>query len=255
MPTPTVLPTRLTSTGRASLPQETPGNSPEATLTELLPSPEPTPIPYPGSTLDAFPLAKGTKWIYSYKAYQPKPTDPTQITQATFYFKELVFETQLLPGYYVAHVHHTESLIQADPDWIYSAAGLPVDYWYLVRGAEVFENGEPLDLSHIQPGDLLLDYVFPLAVGNSWCPFKYQAGQRIDPNCTYAGETTVAGETNFDTPAGNFKDCYELTNFYNSGGVTTWLCSGVGIVAEKYDHAGSRFGFQQTLIQFSKGSP
>jgi hypothetical protein len=53
------------------------------------------------------------------------------------------------------------------------------------------------------------------------------------------------------TPAGRFEHCYRMVDFYNSGGVRQWLCDGVGIVAQQYDHAGSQFGFKQELIKYS----
>jgi hypothetical protein len=41
----------------------------------------------------------------------------------------------------------------------------------------------------------------------------------------------------------------------NSGGVIQWFCEGVGRVASKYDHAGTRFGFSEELTAFTLGSP
>ena len=79
-------------------------------------------------------------------------------------------------------------------------------------------------------------------------------GQKIQ-DCTSAGQRNVVSQESFETPAGRFDDCYQITENFNSGGVVRWLCSGVGLVAQKYDHAGTRFGFQQTLVSYSQGLP
>jgi hypothetical protein len=73
-------------------------------------------------------------------------------------------------------------------------------------------------------------------------------------DCTAAGRRTVASQGPYTTPAGEFSDCSQITEDYNSGGVTRWLCRGVGVVAQKYDHAGTRFGFWQVLIAFRPGA-
>ncbi len=67
------------------------------------------------------------------------------------------------------------------------------------------------------------------------------------------GLRTVESRTSYTTPIGTFDDCYEISEEFNSGGVREWFCNGIGTVARKYDHSGTRFGFQDTLIRYSRG--
>jgi hypothetical protein len=205
-------------------------------------------------TLAEFPLSKGTIWVYSYTEYEPTTTNPTQITKAAYLFTETILGTQSVPSYFIAHVQHEERLVKADPDWIYTESSRPKEFWYVVRGQQVYESALPLDLTNIQTDTLLLAFDFPLVLGKSWCPSIYVKGEKIQ-DCTASGRRTVANQESYQTPAGDFKQCYKLTEDFNSGGVTRWLCNGIGVVAEKYDHAGTRFGFQETLASFSRGSP
>ncbi|MGE5141745.1 MAG: hypothetical protein ACM3JD_19945, partial [Rudaea sp.] len=98
---------------------------------------------------------------------------------------------------------------------------------------------------------LTLAFDLPLTIGKSWCP---QTPPPANPDCASLGRRTVEEKGVYTAPAGRFEDCFEIAEDFNSGGVTRWFCPGVGIVAQKYDHRGSRFGFEQVLIKYLKGS-
>ncbi len=210
----------------------------------------------PGSTLPLaeFPLANGTTWVYSYDAYDTSPANPTGITTATYLFTDKVIDTQSVPPFFVAHVQHVEHLVKAAPDWVDTGPIRPDEFWYVVNGQQVYTSPPPLDLTKIQLDDSFLAYAFPLVVGKSWCPYTYLKGVRVQ-DCTASGRKSVVSQESHITPAGDFTQCYKITEDFNSGGVTQWFCNGIGVVAEKYDHAGTRFGFQESLVNYSKGSP
>jgi hypothetical protein len=205
-------------------------------------------------TLVDFPLQNRTKWTYSYIEYESITNNPSQITTASYLFSETIVDTRWIAPFFIAHVRHEEQLVKADPDWNLTDSSRPTEWWYIVRGGEVYQSFQPLDMNRIQTVTLPLAFEFPLEPGRSWCPFIYIKGKKVT-DCTSSGKRTVAGQENQQTPAGNFSKCYKITEDVNSGGVTRWLCTGVGLVAEKYDHAGTRFGYQKTLVSYSKGSP
>ena len=151
-------------------------------------------------------------------------------------------------------MQHAERLIQAPPDWPLTESSRPNEFWYLVKGQQVYESSQPVDPGKISTDTLTLAYEFPLALGRNWCPWAYVKGEKVQ-DCVAAGKRNVVSQESLDTPAGRFDNCYKITEDVNSGGVTRWLCKSIGVVALKYDHAGTRFGFQQTLVGYSKGSP
>jgi hypothetical protein len=154
----------------------------------------------------------------------------------------------------VAHVQHEEHLVTAAPDWVDTGPIRPDEFWYVVKGQQVYASPQPVDLTNVQSDSSLLAYEFPLVVGRSWCPHAYLKGVKVQ-DCTASGKASVVSQESHITPAGDFTQCYKLTEDFNSGGVTQWFCNGVGIVAEEYDHAGTRFGFQESLVDYLNGSP
>jgi hypothetical protein len=199
-------------------------------------------------------LAKGTTWVYSYAEYEPTALDPTQVITATYLFTETVIDTQTRPPFFIAHVQREERLVNAPPDWNYTASSRPNEFWYVANDQQIYESLQKLDLTNIQTETLILAYDFPLSLGRSWCPSSYIKGEKVQ-DCTAAGKRTVVSQEKYNTPAGEFDNCYKITEDVNSGGVTRWLCKNIGIVAQKYDHGGTRFGFQQTLVNYSSSSP
>jgi hypothetical protein len=134
------------------------------------------------------------------------------------------------------------------------------DYWYIVSNRnQVYLSYDRPDLHNIQTDKLLLEYQFPMVKGSTWCPNKQQKADltpRVETPipCATAGMREVEGEESYSTQAGKFDHCYRMVDGYNSGGVTQWLCDGVGMVAQTYAHAGSQFGSTQELVKFSPGS-
>jgi len=116
------------------------------------------------------------------------------------------------------------------------------------------------DPSQIYSDQLLEEYRFPMAKGASWCPGKQEIAYLTPPAetpvpCAYAGMRMIENEEVHTTPAGTFDRCYRMEDAVNSGGVIQWFCDGVGVAGIKYDHGGTRFGFEQELVSYTIGSP
>ncbi len=198
----------------------------------------------PESSLTGYPFPVRTTWVYRRLQYEQAMGDPTRIITATNLITETVVRAEGAgPAQQFLH-RQTATLVSASSDWEYDSSDLNWESWYRVDGTRVFSS--PAGSPNINT----LVYDFPLSVGKSWCPEVPPPAYNVD--CIAMGRRTVTSEAIYATPAGTFDQCYEINQDYNSGGVWEWFCNGVGVVARKYDHGGSRFGFEDTLIRFSR---
>jgi hypothetical protein len=203
-----------------------------------------------------FPLAKGTIWTYSYEAYEPSLADPTQVIHARYELVETISEIETGSGYSIAHVTRGYQLLGVEPGWTGDfEVSLPNEYWYVTDGEKVWESSSAIDTHKVPLEGTLLDYDFPLSLSSAWCRLPLDSDKKIPAGCEFAGKRMVTDARDFESPAGTFGDCYELTDFFNGGNLIHWFCPGVGIVFMKFDHMGTRFGFEQTLMSYSKGRP
>lgn len=202
--------------------------------------------------LPEFPLAPGTTWVYTYIPYEPLESNPRQIVTATYVLTETVMETTAAAPYLFVRVRRDASLVSATP---LTGVALPAgEFWYVISGTLVFEEFREPSLTTFDPVASRLAYAFPLADGKQWCPFLNDPKNPDKPEVLYCeanGLRTAAATGAYETPAGSFTDCYEISEAFNSGGVIYQFCNGVGVVASRYDHAGTRFGFEQTLIRYT----
>jgi hypothetical protein len=207
--------------------------------------------------VSGFPLEKGTTWVYSYEAYDTSPSGPQKIVKATYQLTETIVETQTVSQYFVAHVKRERKLINADTDWV-DLSSQPNEFWYIRDGQKLFQSNLPLDINNIKTERLILDYQFPLSLKSNWCLISEDLKSATPPDnagCDFVGKRAVTDDGSYKTPAGNFENCYDLVDYYNGGNIFHKFCSGVGIVFMKFDHSGSRFGFEQTLTSYTKGTP
>jgi hypothetical protein len=206
--------------------------------------------------LPEFPMAQGTTWVYSYVPYEPHPSDPTQVVTATYLMTETVLGMEVALPYLFVSVQRDISLVSSTP---LTQTNLPGgEFWYVISSTMVFEEGQAPDPVAFNPDYSHLAYEFPLIVGKNWCPIRLDLKNPNHPeavHCEANGMRTVVERGAYQTPAGSFTDCYKVTEAYTSGGVVRWFCNGVGIVAAKYDHGGTRFGFEQTLVNYTLSSP
>ncbi|MCI0549731.1 MAG: hypothetical protein L0287_02120 [Anaerolineae bacterium] len=208
------------------------------------------------SRLPEFPLYKGTTWVYSYESYDPSPSDPREIIKATYQLTETIVDVESISTYLVADVKREYGLIKADNGWTGDLSSQPNEFWYVVNDNQVFQSNQPLDGDSIKLDELTFDYEFPLSVNKSWCllPHNPQDSQEIT-GCDFIGKREVTKQGHYETPAGSFNDCYDMIDYFNGGDIFQKFCNGVGIVYMKFDHAETRFGFEQTLIDYSVGVP
>ena len=205
-----------------------------------------------------FPLNKGTTWVYSYEAYQPTASDPNQIITATYQLTETVIGTETIFPYFVAYVKREHELVNADVGWTGDLSSQPNEFWYVVKDQQIFESNLPIDMANIKTDNLILAYDFPLSLQKSWCYIRLASknpNQKEIDNCEWVGKREVTNTSAYQSPAGNFDNCYEIILYSNGGNIIHWFCKGVGIVFMKFDHAGTRFGFEQTLLSYSVGVP
>ncbi len=206
--------------------------------------------------LTEFPMTPGTTWVYTYIPYEPLESNPAQIVTATYVLTETVVETTAAAPYLFVRVRRDISLISPSP---LTATALPAnEFWYVISGTLVFEEFRAPDLATFDPVASRLDYDFPLADGKQWCPFLDDPENPDKPEVVYCeanGLRTAVATGAYETPAGTFTDCYEIGEAFLSGGVIRRFCNGVGVVAARYDHGGTRFGFEQTLVGYTLAAP
>lgn len=203
------------------------------------------------------PLEKGTTWVYSYQAYEQSASDSAQILEATYQLTERVVEMENVLTYSVAHVSQEYQLIDADAGWVQDFSNRPNEFWYIVSDRQIWRSNQPPDRANIRADEFILDYDLPLSVAKSWCLMR--SGSK-DPNkptagCEFVGKREVTSQGSYETSIGKLEDCYDLIDYWNTGNFFQKFCHGVGLVFMKFDHAGTRFGFQQTLLSFSKEMP
>jgi hypothetical protein len=204
--------------------------------------------------LSEFSLSKGTTWVYSYETYDTSSSDPTQIAKATYQLTESIDDVKTISTYLVAHIQRYFKLITADNGWMDNvSANQPKEFWYVVNNHQVFQSNQALDDTNINIDDLSLAFEFPLSLNKSWCLAPKNSPDAA--GCEFVGKRTVINQESYKTQTENFADCYNLIDYYNGGNIFQKFCNGVGVVSMKFDHSGSRFGFEQTLIQYSVGVP
>lgn len=206
------------------------------------------------ATPPELPLEKGTTWVYSYESYE-QAADPSQVIKATYQLTESVVDVEVISTYRVAHIKREFQLVSADADWAGDFSNQQKEFWYVVKDQQVFQSYQQPD-ANTSTEELTLVYEFPLSVTKSWClgmPDSRVPNETV--GCEFVGRREVTSQGSHETPAGNFADCYDLIDYFNGGNYFQKFCNDVGIVNMKFDHAGTRFGFEQTLIEYSIGTP
>lgn len=203
-----------------------------------------------------FPMTPGTTWVYTYIPYEPLESNPARIVTATYIMTETVVETTAAAPYLFVRVRRDASLVSPEPLTVTTVpAG---EFWYVISGTLVFEDWRAPDFTAFDPVASWLAYAFPMADGKQWCPSLDDPENPDKPEVLYCeanGLRTAVATGAYETPAGIFTDCYQISEAFLSGGVIRQFCNGVGVVAARYDHAGTRFGFEQTLVSYITPSP
>jgi len=206
--------------------------------------------------LPEFRMTPGTTWVYTYIPYEPLESNPRQIVTATYVLTETVVETTVAAPYLFVRMRRDATLVSAMP--LKDRTAPTGEFWYVISGTLVFKEFRAPDLTTFDPIASRLDYDFPLVDGKQWCPFLDDPENLDKPEVLYceANGLRIAVATGaFETPAGAFTDCYQISEAFLSGGVIRQFCNGIGVVSARYDHGGTRFGFEQMLVGFTQPSP
>lgn len=210
----------------------------------------PTAAPPPSPEID-FPLALGNTWVFQLTRYEGVTTG--EIITTTSVVTETVVEVNNPLSFLVAQVRREESaempVGEVPPSWqgISLRTATSGDYWLVLSGNRLYRQEGNLDLSSLSTA--LLEFVFPLQLGNKW----YQSDEKAKLNPTYGDDwmlrkVTLAGAV--AVPAGEFDDCFFLEEAWAGTAFETWFCPGVGVVDRKSDHHGTPGGFREVLIRF-----
>jgi hypothetical protein len=186
-----------------------------------------------------FPLSPGSSWTYSYSEYWEEQVQAGQVTVS-------VVENRMLGDHFLARLTVESS---------YSAQWTPLglgqgasEFWYALdeQGRVYFLQ----DLSQAEDlKDSILAFQFPLDAEECWfrSPDLWNA---FGDQCTYTDGPHI-----IKTPAGSFQDCFLIVTPYLSGNTIDWVCKEVGFAAARYDHLGSPFGYEATLLEYRIAPP
>ncbi|KAA3653562.1 MAG: hypothetical protein DWQ04_35155 [Chloroflexi bacterium] len=199
-----------------------------------------TPSSILNSTLSDFPLQLGNSWIYSHTAYFGEEI-------ATYLITDTVKDARTNGNYYIAEMGRDWKQVSGTlaSDDVY---GLGVNqYWYIVDGLQVYVQLNQLDLSTVESS--WLEYIFPLdnSIG-SWYP---SGEQRSSEYVGFSGHRRIYSLVDMKVPAGEFRKCPYILTFYNNGRNEDWFCPGIGLVARKFDHQGTKYGYHTNLVEYS----
>lgn len=213
--------------------------------------PTPDTVSTPLSTLGPaypFPLALSSTWVYEMTAHTEGQTARWRITQTIV----IVGGDN---GLLTAEVEQTSQQTSApgsEADQFFT----PQDgrFWYILDGQTLYRQNEKLDLEQRAAADILLRW--PPESVPCWCVTSADgciepADGEIGPGCRH--QTRL--ESVHRTSAGEFSDCRELVRAYNNGAETISFCPNIGIVAERFQHLGSDFGYEMNLIGYSLPTP
>jgi len=204
------------------------------------------------SPLADFPLDVGNYWVYHYYAYEQNISAEVTITVK-------VISTQMISGYFIAEMDRKNQITSGRFTLYSPPQPLPEGrFWYIVNGGRVYVQwGDTLDLTKVNK--IYLEYVFPLL--ENPCFFRYNGmledftqASPNDPN-SFRGCTWVEGPVEMVTIAGTFENCSLVVTPGHAGGFAEWLCPGIGYVGDKYDHAGTPYGYETTLVDYYLSRP
>jgi hypothetical protein len=205
----------------------------------LLPDAPPTPqetLP----TLSVLPLEEGRRWVYRYDAY-------VEETRASYIYTDTVHEVINESNYIAARVERRVEVLE-EPEGTLFTSPEAESFWYvLLKDGRIYRQAE-LDLERLDDKGTL-EYALPFNPQRCWYSDPQQRANLAASAVDYPGCRRPSKPQAMSTEVGDFERCYVIVTSYNSGAVTEELCEGVGVVGAHYDHAGSRFGYEATLIE------
>ena len=204
----------------------------------------------------------GTRWVYTELRYSQSPQDPQQILFAYLKITETISQVKSVAGYTLVAIHGSQALAGSSPGYPdqTSLGPLDYDYTYVITAENIYRSTGVIDPQAIDLDSLSKEFHFPMALNSAWCPNPNKAEKDFATPvtatpypCEYAGMRQVINAGAVHVPLGDLHACFAMMDTYTSGSPLQWYCDGIGVVAEQYDHSGSRFGFLRQLIAFYPG--
>jgi hypothetical protein len=176
-------------------------------------------------SLELFPLHKGAFWVFDYSGY-------AYDERASWKVIDTVISASVKTGFYIAEMKRTSILLSVETEkYFILAPDNRSRWWYLIDGGTVYnfvEKPSPSDIE--RPG------VEPILI----LPLKE------------INEGHLIVDAPFDKVLSNdaAAACFQVISPALSGGTLNEFCHGVGYVYSKYDHSGTPYGFEMTLVDF-----
>ncbi|MFP4346585.1 MAG: hypothetical protein ACLFU8_18015 [Anaerolineales bacterium] len=191
-------------------------------------------------TLSVLPLEEGRRWVYRYDAYVGE-------AEASYVYTDTVHEVINEDTYIAARVEREVAVLEEPGEALFIAPETESFWYVLLKDGRIYRQAE-LDLEELDKRGTL-EYRLPFNPQRCWYSDPQQRANLAAAAVDYPGCRRPSEPQSMSTAVGDFERCYVILTPYNSGGVFEELCEGVGVVGTHYDHAGSRFGYQATLIE------
>jgi hypothetical protein len=144
------------------------------------------------------------------------------------------------------------------PDYAFCRdAARPLKWWYVVSNHQVFSRCGQKDAedlaSSLKTSSATgivdgLEYVFPFHEGAVW---GADPADEVRNDGMY--QWMVAGKTDVKIPSGKFKGCYDVLFRTLPDHEERWICPGVGLVSQEYEHHGTENSYLIQLRSYSIG--
>ena len=202
-----------------------------------------------------FPLSLGNTWIYSGTFYQG--FDQSTVLTATYTTTETVVDilySELRP-YIVFQIARYEDLSSCPEEWRSMpenwcdglASEEPGYSWYIVDGKTIYQMRR-MEVYRL-PERGIRELVFPLSEGAQW--YLTAAMAEAHPNHEVDSMLRkVEQEAPRAVPAGEFEECYRMTEVIGGNTNVTWYCTDVGFVERATDHSGTPSGSLEILVGY-----
>ncbi len=199
------------------------------------------------------PLEPGTTWVYELTETTDPKGDGKLETRRWKETVRIARTETTSSGFVVVRESVTEP----------KAPGEETRVDWLVSGGRVYEFPHRHEMSLDELATTEPIFSFPMKVGASWssderesadreAAKKFENGEGPAPNplLWYRIVERVADVT---TPAGEFKECFEIWHRTNPDHTIVWFKPGVGVVKWQTVHHGSRWDQEALLVRFTQG--
>jgi len=123
----------------------------------------------------------------------------------------------------------------------------PTTFWYLLDRQTLYRQDKLA--VHKLPDHATVELRFPLKVDDQW--YLTSAMEALHPEFDLDSMLRkVVRSTALRLPAGDFQDCYLLTDIVGGTETQIWFCSAVGFVLRASEHHGTPYGHHEWLVAY-----